>query len=51
MKLPWGLLLSLAPEIVRGIFSIVRERIAQKKAEAEARKAEAERKDVNKDIH
>ena len=42
MRLPLGLLLSLAPEIVRGVFSIVREHISRKRAEADARKAEAE---------
>jgi len=44
MKPQLGLLLTLVPEVVRGIFSLVRERIAQRKAEADARKAEAEAK-------
>lgn len=46
--MPWKLLLSLVPELVRGIVAITREHIARKKAEAEARKAEAEGKSNDK---
>jgi F0F1-type ATP synthase assembly protein I len=41
--MPWTLLVTLIPELVRGVIAIVREHIAQQKAEAEAREAEAER--------
>jgi len=38
------LVISLVPELVRGIISICKDNYAAKKAEAEAKKAEAERK-------
>lgn len=38
------LLFMLAPEIIRGAIGIVRDRLAQRRAEADAKKAEDERK-------
>jgi hypothetical protein len=48
--MPWAILLSLIPEVVRGAIAIAREHYALKKAEAEARKAEAERKKEENDV-
>lgn len=46
--MPWiPLLVTLIPELVRGVIAIVREHIAEQKAEAEARKAEAENDNDN----
>lgn len=47
--MPWALLLTLIPELVRGVIAITRDHYAQKKAEAEARKAEAEQKKEGND--
>lgn len=42
--MPWpSVIISLIPEIVRGVISIIRDKIAAEKAEQERLKAEAER--------
>ena len=44
--MPLGWLIALAPEIIRGLFGVIRDALAARKARAEADKAEAEAREA-----